>query len=209
MSQGLDNFFHFSEHIWRAVKPTDCIAVATDGVEYDASLGIDRVELNGAKAVQTFSDGSPALTVNEYGKGRAWLFAANCPSFGHVASDFESDPNRIDFWPGVRETYEKIARDGLAHAGTAPAVDLIDAPKDLDIAVFSQRDGARLVVHLLDYDTSRKATDIVSLRINGDKPIKSVCRVGENELQPLPVEGRTVALGKVEVYDMVVVDFGE
>lgn len=207
VSQGLDNFFHFSEHIWRAVKPTDCIAAATDGVEYDASLGIDRVELNGAKAVQTFSDGSPALTVNEYGKGRAWLFAANCPSFGHVASDFESDPNRIDFWPGVRETYEKIARDGLAHAGTAPAVDLIDAPKDLDIAVFSQRDGARLVVHLLDYDTSRKATDIVSLRINGDRPIKSVCRVGENGLQPMPVEGRTAVLGKIEVYDMLVVEF--
>ena len=209
VSQGLDNFFHFSEHVWRAVKPTDCIATASGGVEYDASLGIDRVELNGAKAVQTFSDGSPALTVNEYGRGRVWLFAANCPSLGHVASDFESDPNRIDFWPGVRETYEKIAREGLAHAGTAPAVDLLGAPKDLDIAVFSQNGGQRLVVHLLDYDTSRRTTDGVSLRINGDRPIRSVCRVGENGLQPLHVAGRTVALGSVEVYDMAVVEFGD
>lgn len=50
------NFFAFSEHVWRSVKPSDCIAVASGWVEYDASLGIDRVELAGAEAVQTFED---------------------------------------------------------------------------------------------------------------------------------------------------------
>ena len=209
VSQGLDNFYHFSEHIWRVVKPTDCIATATGGVEYDGSLGIDRVELAGAKAVQTFADGSPALTVNDYGKGRVWLFAANCPSFGFVESDFESTSNKYDYWPGVRETYEKIARDGLAHARTAPAIDLLNAPKDLDMAVFSQNGGRRLVLHLLDYDTTRQAIDGVSLRINGDKPIKAVYRVGDEARQPMPVAGREVALGRIGIYDMLVVELGK
>ena len=203
----LDDIYRFSEHIWRDFKPSDCIAVA-DGVEYDASLGIDKIELAGAKAVQTFADGSPALTVNEYGKGRAYLFAAMRPSYGHVTSCWEMKPNKFDFWPGVRETYEKLAREGLAHAGTAPAVDLLGAHKDVEITVYSQNDGDRLVVHLLDYDVKSKAVDGASLRINGTKPIKAVYRPGwSGEHAQLPVNGRTVALGTFNAYDMIVVEF--
>ena len=205
----LENIYRFSEHVWRDFKPSDCIAVA-DGVEYDASLGIDKIELAGAKAVQTFADGSPALTVNEYGKGRAYLFAAMRPSYGHVTSCWEMKPNKFDFWPGVRETYEKLAREGLAHAGTAPAVDLLGAHKDVEITVYSQKGGDRLVVHLLDYDVKSKAVDGASLRINGTRPIKAVYRPGwSGEHAQLPVKGRTVALGKFDVYDMVVVELGE
>ncbi len=204
VSQGLDNIFSFSEHVWRTFKPTDCIAVASGGVEYDASLGIDRVELAGARAVQTFSDGSPALTVNDFGRGRVYFFASNRPSCGHVAKDYELYANTFDFWPGVRETYEMIARDGLAHAGSAPAVDLPGAPKELDVAVYSQNGGKRLVVHLLDYDTSRSEIADVALRINGKRPIRAVYRPGGERL---PVSDRTVRLGTVSVYDMAVVEF--
>ena len=199
----LENFYNFSEHVWRDFKPTDCIAVA-DGVEYDASLGIDRVELNGAKAVQTFSDGSPALTVNEYGKGRAYLFTAMRPAYGHVTSCWEMKPNKFDFWPGVRETYEKLAREGLAHAGTEQAVDLVGAHKDVELTVYSQNGGDRLVVHLLDYDVKSEKVSGASLRINGSRPIKAVYRPGGKRFAP---SGRTVALGTFEVYDMIVVEF--
>ena len=202
--QGLDNPWRFNSHVYRDFKPSDCVVAATGGVEYDASLGIDRVELNGAKAVQTFEDGSPALTVNEYGKGRVYFFAANAPSLGFVASNYESGPNRLDFWPGVRETYEKIAREGLARAGTAQAVDLLNAPDELDLVIYSQKNGDRLVVHLLDRDESRASLDGVTLRINGNRKIKAVYRPGGKPLTPA---GRTVSLGKFDVYDMIVVDF--
>ena len=204
----LDNFFRFNEHIWRNFKPSDCIATTTDGVEYDASLGIDKIELAGAKTVQAFADGSPALTVNEFGKGSVYLFASHCPSLGHVNSEYEIDANGYDFWPGVRETYEKLAREGLAHAGKAPAVDLLDAPKDVEITTYSQNDGDRLVVHLLDYDVKSKSVEGMSLRINGDRPIKAVYRPGWNgERTKLSAVGRTIALGTFSVYDMVVVEF--
>lgn len=206
--QGLDNFFRFSEFVWRDVKPMDCIAVANGKgygpVEYDAALGIDKVELTSANAVQVFDDGSPALTENEYGRGRVYFFTAMCPSYGHVTSRWEMNANKFDFWTGVRETYEKIARDGLARVGSAPAVDLVCAPKDLDMAVYSQNDGKRLVIHLLDYDTTRAEISGVTLKINGDSPIKAVYRPGAKPLAPT---GRSVRLGVVKAYDMVVVDF--
>ena len=204
LRQGLDNPWRFINFVFRDFKPSDCVVTASDGTEYDASLGIDRVELNGAKAVQTFSDGSPALTVNEYGKGRVYFFAANAPSLGYVSSQYESTPNRYAFWPGVREMYEKLAREGLARAGTEQVVDLENAPEELDLVIYSQKGGDRLVVHLLDRDESRASLDGVSLRINGSRPIKAVYRPGG---KPLPLAGRTVSLGKFDVYDMVVVEF--
>ena len=210
---GLDNFYRFGEHIWRDFKPTDCVVAATGGVEYDASLGIDKVELAGAKAVQAFADGSPALTKNDYGKGQVLFFASVCPSLGHVTSRWELKPNKFDFWPGVRETYEKIAREGLARAGTAPAVDLLNASKEVEVTVYVQDGGRRLVVHLLDYDVNNKAVEGASLRINGTRPVKSVYRVGADTPEKKSVlnidSNRTVELGRFEAYDMIVVEFDD
>ena len=210
---GLDNFYRFGEHIWRDFKPTDCVVAATGGVEYDASLGIDKVELAGAKVVQSFADGSPALTENNYDNGRVFFFTSVCPSLGHVTSRWELKPNKFDFWPGVRETYEKIVRDGLARAGTAPAVDLLNASKEVEVTVYVQNGGRRLVVHLLDYDVNNKAVEGASLRINGTRPVKSVYRVGAGTPEKKSVlnidSNRTVELGRFEAYDMIVVEFDD
>lgn len=125
-----------------------------------------------------------------------------------MESGYESCANRIDFWPGVRETYEKIARTGLARAGSEPAVDLPGAPKDLDVAVYSQEGGARLVVHLLDYDTSRREIPGVVLEINGKRPVREAYRPGTGGSRTaLPLAGRTMRLGDVAAYDTVVVEF--
>ena len=59
-------------------------------------------------------------------------------------------------------------------------------------------------MHLLDRDESRTSLDGVSLCINGDCPIKAVYRPGG---KPLALSGRTAALGKFDVYAMLVVDF--
>ena len=204
----LDNFYMFGMYFWRDFKPTDSVVTATGGVEYDAALGIDRVELAGAKVVQAFQDGAPALTVNDFGKGKVWFFTSICPSLGHITSCWEMKPKRFDFWPGVRETYEKLAREGLAHAGAETVVDLVNASKMLDMVVYSQNGGKRLVVHLLDCDVKNKAVSGASLRINGNGRIKSVYRPGmAGERTAMHLDGRTVALGTFEVYDMVVVEF--
>ena len=81
---------------------------------------------------------------------------------------------------------------------------MLNAPDELDLVIYSQKNGDRLVVHLLDRDESRASLDGVSLRINGTRPIKAVYRPGGKPLAPA---GRTVALGKFDVYDMVVVEF--
>ena len=202
----LDNYWNFQCAIYRDFRDEDAVAVASDGangkVEYDAALGISRIELNGAKAVQTFADGSPALTVNEYGRGRAFFFAPHAPMLGYKASNYESNPNRLDFWTGVRETYEKLARDGMARSGKAQPVDAIGLPLEVEMVVYEQE--GRLVVHILDRSETGRDVTGASLRINGDRPIKAVYRPGG---KPLAITDRTVALDKFNVYDMVVVEF--
>ena len=114
------------------------------------------------------------------------------------------DPCMFDFWPGVRETYEKLAREGLARAGSEPAVDLLGASKDVEITVYSQDDGRRLVVHLLDYDVNNREVAGASLRVNDTRPIKSV---GHPDGAALARDGRMVRLDTFHAYDVVVVDF--
>ena len=82
--------------------------------------------------------------------------------------------------------------------------DFLNAPDELDIVIYSQKDGDRLVVHLLDRDESRASLDGITLRVNGMRPIKAVYRPGGKPLAPA---GCTVSLGKFDVYDMVVVEF--
>ena len=208
ITPSLDNPWLFQSYVWRDFKDDGAVAVASGcaqgRTEYDAVLGVSRVELKGAKAVQTFADGSPALTMNEFGNGRACLFASLAPMLGHVASNYESNPNRFDFWPGVRETYEALAREGLSRIGKEQPVDVLNAPDELELTVYEQKGGDRLVVHLLDRDERRDSLDGVSLRINGTRQIKAVHRPGGT---PLALSNRMVALGKFAVYDMIVVEF--
>ena len=203
ITPSLDNPWLFQAYVWRDFKDQGAVVKAGD-VEYDAVLGISRVELNAAKAVQTFADGSPALTVNEYGKGKAYLFSSLAPMLGHVASNYESNPNKFDFWPGVLETYAKLARDGMSDANKVQPVDVLNAPADVEMTVYEQNGGDRLVVHLLDRSETGRTLEGVSLRVNGDRPVKAVYRPGG---KPLALADRTATLGKFDVYDMVVVEF--
>ena len=204
LKMSFDNPWDFQCAIYRDLKDEGaiCAAKGADGeVEYDAALGVCRLELRGAKAVQTFKDGSPALTVNRYGRGRAYLFAPLAPSLGYIASDYESSVNKLDFYPGVRETYERLAREGMALAGKAQPVDAVGFPLDVEMVVYEQK--GRLVVHLLDRSETGRAVTGASLRINGDRPIKAVYRPGGAKLA---IADRMVALGTISVYNMLVVE---
>ncbi|MGN1271673.1 MAG: beta-galactosidase [Lactobacillus sp.] len=59
-----------------AVVPGQNITVEMDGKDYDTSLMCDLIHPNKAKALATYSSefyaGTPAVTENQYGKGKAW-----------------------------------------------------------------------------------------------------------------------------------------
>lgn len=59
-----------------AVVPGQKIKVAIDGKDYDTDLMCDLIHPNNAKVLATYSSefyaGTPAVTENQYGKGRAW-----------------------------------------------------------------------------------------------------------------------------------------
>jgi DNA repair exonuclease SbcCD nuclease subunit len=56
----------------------------------------------------------------------------------------------------------------------------------------------------LDRSETGRTLEGVSLRVNGDRPVKAVYRPGG---KPLALADRTASLGKFDVYDMVVVEF--
>lgn len=59
-----------------AILPDHSTKVAIDGREYDARLMCDIIHLEGAQALASYASefyaGTPAITENQYGKGKAW-----------------------------------------------------------------------------------------------------------------------------------------
>jgi len=72
-----------------ASKSVRSIPLGLDGVpserrDFDSCHGVE-LTLAGAKSLATFADGSPAITMNQHGKGHVYYFACNVTV--HVSSD--------------------------------------------------------------------------------------------------------------------------
>jgi len=204
--EGWETRVRFDEYVWRDVKPVTSIVKAkgADGseTEYDAALGYDRVRPLTAKVLSTFPNGDPAVTENAYGAGRC-VFRANAhPELGHVNGRWEMFANNYAFWPGVKESLAAAwAKAGCARAVTPEGLD-----GEIEVTPEWQKDGARLAVHLLDYDAKRKgAIRGAKLTVGGTRPIRRVFH--PDTKTDLKLSGRTVALRPFEVYDFVVVEF--
>lgn len=204
--EGGETRVKFDTYVWRDVKPVKSIirAVGPDGAvtEYDAALGYDRVKPLTAEVVAKFENGDPAVTVNAYGAGRCVFRAAAYPELGHVNGRWEMYANRYDFWPGVKESLAAAwGRSGAVRAVTPSGLD-----GEIEVTPEIQKDGARLVVHLLDYDAKRKGqVKGASLTVGGARPIKRAFY--PDTKTEIRVKDRTVTLRPFEVYDFVAVEF--
>jgi hypothetical protein len=121
------------------VKPTHTAVVVKEAVGVRAKAG-DRFALNGirlpswksnsARVIATFEDGSPAITMNQYGKGR---IIAILP----------------DAWT-ASQSLPELVRDVIEHAmsfaGSAPPVDIVGTNENTDIAVERTPGGFRVAV---------------------------------------------------------------
>ena len=155
----------FRHHVHRSLKPAKGLATykleagpelaplglaAGTACDYDLPLGYDVVKPGTATVLARFANGDPALTVNHVGKGLCYFWAPICPGLGHVASDWEMAPNRLDFWPNVRELFAAMVKGGLAQQGAALPVEVTGVPTALEVTVRQQP--GRWLVHLLNYD---------------------------------------------------------
>ena len=155
-------------HVHRGLKPVKSLGTYTvsgeapsalpgiapgTACEYDMPLGYDKVKPGSAVVLASFPNGDPALTVNSFGKGRCHFWTPIYPGLCHVASEWEMQPNRKDFWPNVRELLAAMVNGGLAHQGSSLPVEVTGVSKEVEVTVRQQPEHDRWMVHLLNYDT--------------------------------------------------------
>jgi len=74
---------------------------------FDSSYGV-KLQLNGAEKLAVFDDGSPAITVNKYGKGWVYYFACNLPFL-----PLKKSISSILTKHGIQQQTEIVSLDGV------------------------------------------------------------------------------------------------
>ena len=172
---------NFRNHVHRQLKPVKSLGtyavsdqtpphlpgIAPGTVcEYDRPLGYDRVKPTSAEVLAKFPNGDPALTVNRSGKGLCYFWSLAYPGLCHVASEWEMQANRLDFWPNVRELLTAMVHGGLAHGSSSLPVEVRQVPKEVEVTLRQQPEHDRWIVHLLDYDTRSNLVSAPQLTVH-------------------------------------------
>ena len=218
---------NFKNYIHRQIKPmkslgTYTLAGSTGGYlpgvaagascEYDMSLGYDKVKPAAAEVLAAFANGDPALTVNKVGKGLCYFWTPLYPGLCHVTSEWEMFPNKLTFWPNVREVLTAMVKQGLVHQGAALPVEVTGVSTEIEVTVRQQPEHSRWIVHLLDYDP--KSSGVKGAAMTMHPPTgRTVKRLfypdTDTVLKFTQGEGAVAArLRDFEVHDMVVVEWG-
>ena len=212
---GLDRPVHIDDSIHRDKKPVKSIMkmkmLSDNGdvkmgsvIEMDAALGYDIVKPTSAKVLAVYEDGkSPAILVNEFGKGKAYFVTANYFAHAHITSRWEMMPGKLDFWQNVRETISGIYKA----SGYKPAVEVTGVSLEVEVSVDNH--GDKYVVHMLDYDVTSQGVKGAKLTVPGDRKIKRIYYPGDKKDTVLKLEGRSAALRDFNVYDMFVIEFAD
>ena len=217
---------NFRNHVHRQHKPVKSLGTytvsgpeqfhlpnVTDGTicEYDMPLGYDQVKPTTAAVLARFANGDPALSVNKHGKGLCYFWAPIYPGLCHVASEWEMQANRLEFWPNVRELLTAMVHGGLAQAEASLPVEVTGVSKEVEVTVRQQPEHSRWMIHLLDYDTRSGGVKGANLTVPTPTG-KTVKRVfypdTDTELRFAPGENAATAqLRDFEVHDMVVIEW--
>ena len=215
-------------HVHRGLKPVKSIGAYTvstaarsslpgiepgTACEYDMPLGYDQVKLGSAEVLAAFPNGDAALTLNSFGKGRCYFWAPIYPGLCHVASEWEMQPNRKDFWPNVRELLSAMVKGGLAHQGASLPVEVNGVSKEVEVTVRQQPEHSRWMIHLLDYDPNSSGVKSAALTVHPPtgRTVKRMFYPDTDTKLKFRASGDrvTARLRDFEVHDMLVVEWGQ
>lgn len=210
--------YHFEDSVHRDIKPQKSIRQfsftegcsafmpgfkAGDSVEIDAALGIDVVKEDGARCIAKYPDGTGAVFVNEFGKGRCYFISSQYPIMGHVASEWQMMPNKFVFWKNVSEMLDSCIRGGFAKKGVTARVEIEGAGPEIEVTIDDH--GDKYVVHFLDYDVKSKGAKGIEMSVPGTRAIKRIWY--PDTKTELKVVDRKVKLRDFLPYDMLVIEF--
>ena len=217
---------NFRNHVHRDAKPVKSLGTYTVAAgaqtylpglapatkcEYDLPLGYDQVKPGAATVLAKFANGDPALTVNPVGKGLCYLWTPIYPGLCHVTSDWQMQPNRMDFWPNVRELLAAMVQGGLAHVNAALPVEVFGVSKEVEVTLRQQPEHDRWMVHLLNYDPKLAMVKAPRLVVH-PPPGRQVKRLfypdTKTKLRSKAAEhGVTARMRDFAVHDMLVIEW--
>jgi hypothetical protein len=155
------------------------------------------VEVRGARVLAKWSDGNPAILMNDFGKGRCLLFTA-------TDSMAQPEPASGD------ATFATIIDAALRMTGESPLVKVISCPADVEVNVRAQPEKRRLMVHFLNW--SKKEEPIegvrVAVRVPKGAKIHAFYPSDGAKAETQREEGYWgIALRKSDIHDLVVVEY--
>ena len=165
----------------------------------------DVVEIKQARVPAKWDDGSPAILLNQFGKGRCFLLTAT-DSMGQSDAAREKDEAAP-----VAIVLAGLADAALVTAGEPPLVKVLSCPAHVEVNVRAQPEKRRLMVHLLNW--SREAEPIsgvrLALRLPADAKNVRAFYPSDNAQADARLEERalTITLRESDIHDLLVVEY--
>jgi len=171
-----------------------------------AEGGYEVVRAESGRVVAAWGDGSPAIVVNNFGKGRSIFLTVRYPGRGYRTQAYIRTAK--DFRPYTITLFEGLMKVALKTAGTEHPFAVANCPTDTTVVMRSQP--GRYILHLLNHDLDQQSVSGVEATVN--VPTTANVKVFYPD-DSTPVQyslvGKKVTFGvrEFEVHEAVVIEY--
>ncbi len=127
-----------------------------------AEGGYEVVRAESGRVVAAWGDGSPAIVVNNFGKGRSIFLTVRYPGRGYRTQAYIRTAK--DFRPYTITLFEGLMKAALKTAGIEHPFTVANCPIDTTVVMRSQP--GRYILHLLNHDLDQQSVSGVEATVN-------------------------------------------
>lgn len=155
---------------WTVKAGTDFIGERT--VSYRSDFGWDEVTPITAKVLAEWSNGKPAVTLNQFGRGHCcFISAQRLGSCYQGVMGSRRVPYVKKYDPGVREFWADLVTWALRVQGASLPFEVKNCPEATEVTLRVQPETGRQILHFLNYD---EASPIKGIEVTWRLPAKSM-----------------------------------
>ncbi|MDD5676611.1 MAG: HEAT repeat domain-containing protein [Kiritimatiellae bacterium] len=182
----------------------------TGRVEYDLRAGYDKVNPVTAQVLGTWRDGSPALTLNSYGKGYCLFLtgigAGLACQYKEVLSSY---PLYREYYPGNIALLKGLLAKACDLSHTPDEIIAENCPETVEIVLKDQDGGKRKIIQILNYKANIKAKiSGITLKVKAPKSAGRVFYPDNNQDMVFERQGDYLRFGlrDLDIHEMVIIE---
>ncbi|MDD5677461.1 MAG: beta-galactosidase trimerization domain-containing protein, partial [Kiritimatiellae bacterium] len=143
-------------------------------ISYRKNFGVDEVAPVTARVLAELSNGKPAMTLNQFGRGRCCFISANLlgSCYQGVMGNRNRYPYVKNYDAGVKEFWAELVTWALCTQGESIPVEVKNCPEATEVTLRIQPATGRQVLHFLNYDESAPIKGIKATWRLPSKPMK-------------------------------------